>query len=253
VACRQMLEEYYRAAAECFAHRKEEALHVAQTWQRLCAPLFGALSAQQCKATKMLLVSLVRCRRHGEALTVAKEYMELAIRAFGPLDVHAAMAMNDVATLTWRRDPRRGLELYQRALEVYRRSPGGAPQVAPTLYNMGLAAMRINTLRQALGYFNRAREAASHAGDRNMVSVCERMNRAVIDIAATKIQRWVRDCMYGIAPSQTSRTDLCSTLSWSDKDEVASTTGDIMHTAAVMHPAGKADEEDEPFGTEHHD
>ncbi len=196
----------------------------------------------------MLLVCFVKCRKHAEALSAANDYMSLAMRAFGSGDVHTAMAMNDVATLTWRRDPRRGLALYQKALEAFRRSPAGARQVPSTLYNMALASMRINKLRHALGQLAMSREAAIAINDRPATEMCDRMKRAVFDIAATKIQRWVRDCMYGIAPSQTSRTDLCSTLSWSDKDDVASTTGDIMQTAAVIEaPSNNTDHTEDVF------
>lgn len=243
VSSRLLLEEFHRVSVEfcSAAHQLEEALLVAQRWVRMCLPLFG-MTQHQCAAVKMLLVCLMKCHRREEGHRVASEYLEMVERIFGPFDQRTATALSDVASLTWKKNPARGLKLYQRALDIYVRFPTGSKTAASTLYNMGLAAARINKFREALRHFARSKAIALQWNDVGTAGMCDRSHKAVVEIAATKIQRWVRDCMYGVARSQTSRTDLCSTLSWSeDADEISSTV-DSVHDVEAAGAVDKFDE-----------
>mgnify|MGYP001584573671 CR=1 FL=1 len=244
VSGRMVVAQFHRLSIElCLSTGQlDNALIISQRWAKLSAALFGPLSSLATQAGKLLLVCLVRCRRRQEALQLSSDALSRCLAAYGAHDTKTATAMCDVASLVWRRCPREGLAMYQRALDIFRRTPAANRAVGTALYNMGLAATRSNRFRAAIDYFGKARQLAESWGNRPVMAMCDRSRFAVSGIAATKIQRWFRDHIYEVPRSQTTRTDLCSTITASDQrgpgaasgvfdeDDLRSTTDDIMRS-----------------------
>ncbi len=235
IAARCLLEDFHRFSVEaCIAsNQNADAILVAQRWHRDCAALFGSRTVNQCKAAKMLVTTLIRAKRHKEAVQVCEAYYSLCESVYGAADAHFGSATSDLASLVWRQDPTRGLRLYQQALEIHRRTVGSVSRpVCAALFNMGLASARLNRLRIASQYIHQAQQLAGQLNEPATVGMCDRAALTVATVAATKIQRWYRQLTYGTAKSHTTittdaSTTLCSMLSWSDSvDELSATAVD---------------------------
>jgi hypothetical protein len=235
VACRNAMEVFHRVAVEClhFSRQNHEAFLIAQKWYKVAPYYFNEISRQMCRAAKLLLVSLNRCKLKKEAHNHALEYMALCQAVYGDSDSRTGSALNDAASVIWPRNPTLGLQTYNKALETFRRACGPVSKGAcSTLYNMGLTYTRLNRFRAAMAAYAQAKEMARLLREDTTTRMCAKSEETLRSVAAMKIQRWYREFFYGQAKSQTTKTDVtttkCSTLSWSDDhDEIESSIHDL--------------------------
>eukprot|EP00658_Telonema_sp_P-2_P006599 TRINITY_DN12497_c0_g1_i1.p1 TRINITY_DN12497_c0_g1~~TRINITY_DN12497_c0_g1_i1.p1 ORF type:complete len:490 (+),score=46.85 TRINITY_DN12497_c0_g1_i1:146-1615(+) len=218
--------------------RKREATRVAQRQYDLAELVYGGkvsihsveLPASQvvdihCDVSRRLVDTSQRGGRSGGGMSPSTLLMN------NTAVLRIASAANDLGSLTWRHAPVCGLVHFRRAIAIYNAVYGAESKAtATTTYNIGLALLRLNQFGASQKHIKAARRTAINIDDeRGLVQLCDASLKSLTLISATKIQRWYRSIKYGVAKSQTTRTDTTTTfqsaLSWSDELSEISSSG----------------------------
>ena len=206
--------------------KKREATRIAQKQYDLAELVYGGkssihavvLSAEQVMELHTDVVSRSKSIMGGSSRGSPSRHL-VSTTAI----LRIASAANDLGSLTWRHAPICGLIHFRRAIAIYVAVYGAdSAASATTTYNIGLALLRLNLFGSSQKHILVARRAAQGMGDDlGLVQLCDASLKSLSLISVVKIQRWYRSLRYGIAKSQTTRTDTTTTfqsaLSWSDE------------------------------------